>query len=396
MLRKKQIHKASHAQMLDMSRRLEAKHVVVPSKSRHHYFSYKNQSMSWKGVACLGLLAVAAVAATHQNSNEEETTSKAIKNANAEKAKADAAVCKDSRLPTGNKPNVTLGAKDGIVTPKSCVQNQRSQECNNERNQCVTYTKSDSRVVRGKVIGNARTIMDGLFNDWDEQIIKPFTKMVVKVLNANEIILYKELLQEMATIKYRILQGDIATDINDGFCDEHTAIALKKLINNNLKFGLNARIQVVEHKGIANENNFITGHTYILVDSDIADVAIKNDKDKVAKHLQSMTKGKICDPWNKGTYADYTKDKSGFYDKSAGWLSVKIKTVSLNLEKLKQLPSDIQKFFCEEYKKMGVYIKQKKLCRQFKPKPEVGQASCHEQTEQGQKLAQNCVDKPKA
>ena len=67
---------------------------------------------------------------------------------------------------------------------------------------------------------------------------------------------------------------------------------------------------------------------YILLDSNVGDVAISKDRVEVNKVLGEIQQGKICDPWNQGYYADFTTDDSGFYNSEAGWDSLKIKTFS--------------------------------------------------------------------
>ena len=149
--------------------------------------------------------------------------------------------------------------------------------------------------------------------------------------------------------------------LNGGRCGEINTNALMTLLKRKLQHGLEIKIQQVNFKSRANNDD----HGYLLLDSNIEDIVITTNREKVNAALAKITAGKICDPWNHGNFQDFTKEKSGFYSSAAGWDDLEIKTHTLNFAKFNQLSSEAKRFICREMSAIGLDLEPKDACRMF-------------------------------
>jgi len=261
-------------------------------------------------------------------------------------------VCTNSTLTTYNKPNVTLGANNGKLMLKSCMDRDLAL-CIHEQ-QLYRLHKANNHVqpLRDKITVD--------FQSW----LKIFNTEVAKInpsMTQQQLNDFHKIYIMIQRFKEMEITAKHTNDAQGGHCGEHTKLDMRKLFQAKIAYDIPMEIAYVKMSS-STSNEPITDHVYALLDSDASEVKIVNDEKAVNKVLAKSTKGKICDDWNHGYYVDFISDTSGLYKKDAKWDNLEIIIYSLNFKNFKRLPRVVQQFFCKEFQAMGFDIEPKGSC----------------------------------
>lgn len=266
-------------------------------------------------------------------------------------------ICTDKVFPTFNKPNITLGMRDGVIIPNACL-NDSSLMCKPH----LTAWKGFSRTETG--LDNKRDEVEKEYTAWENSIA--LNSMLIQMsLDESQATVFKTIIETISLLRIERTRHITFQALNGGNCGEHTGHALIKLMNRKFQYGLTLKIQTLYVSTSLNKNN-INDHYFLLLDSQHdKNIVIKDNAGQVAILLNNL-QGKICDPWNHGYYVDAKTDNSGFYNSEAKWDSVTLQTYSLDFSEFKALPLAAQKFLCEQLKLIGLSIDPRESCRIFK------------------------------
>lgn len=267
------------------------------------------------------------------------------------------AVCTDKAKETYNKPNITLGMQQGKMVPKACVIKDKTL-CQDQTTVLNRFSPDFSGLMKQR--DDARIKYQGWLEGNRDALLK-----IQREQNPKQNIIFNNIMTTVSELKKGHFNAINARQANAGNCGEHTYVALSALLNKKLQFGLDMKIQFVELMASQSTNNIID-HAYLLLDSNIEDIAISNDAEKVKEAINKITKGKICDPWNHGYYANLKTDNSGFYKSDAGWDHLKLTTYSLNFSDFNQLSEKAQWHICKELTQMGLDVEPRAACRLFR------------------------------
>jgi hypothetical protein len=269
------------------------------------------------------------------------------------------AVCEDKSIPTYNKPNITVGIHNGVIIPKVCLTNNDHAACELESSLLNGFNWNAEPIIKRREKRLAKMFK------WRDSI-EADQNRIINQLNSEQTSIFIKIIQTIYNLKPSYLTTQ---EKRGGNCQEHMDIALISLLNKKIKYGLDLKIQTVTVL-TSNSINKIDSHIYLLLDSNQNDVSIKQNKDAVSKVLNQI-KGTICDSWNHGYHHPFQNDDSGFYDKNAGWDTLKIMTYSLNFADFNKLPLKAQKFVCKQLKLIGLEVGSKDTCLMYNRKPKV-------------------------
>ncbi|MBX3708458.1 MAG: hypothetical protein KIT56_07635 [Gammaproteobacteria bacterium] len=280
-----------------------------------------------------------------------------LKEKEALKAKVYHDICTETAFITTNKPNITLGSKEGVLIPKVCVTGKMTNECLFNQHVLASFVP-DFRIL-SKMREDFRKTNGNWMISSSDTIYK-----IMDMQSKEQNLAYMGIMDVIAKLRQAYTKANLIQQSKEGNCDEHTAYAFTTLMQKKLQYGLEMKIQVVEVHA-SQSTRFIQDHTYLLIDSDIEDVEARGIKE-VNAVFDKITKGNICDPWNRGYYADFKTDDSGLYKSEAGWDFLSLKTYSLKFKEFKQLSVDAQRFICHELQGIGFDVEPKEACRMFK------------------------------
>lgn len=195
------------------------------------------------------------------------------------------------------------------------------------------------------------------FEKWYEKVLTSGTELAMKIgMNQKQLIALFDICYMLGTFKMIDYSEEVVEKYSLGNCGEQSNIALKKLllqkIKNKEKIKIQSvRLKILDTKG---KNSFIQDHEFILLNSNLEDVEIKNNIGATKKILDSINKGFYCDPWNRFYQkATVSKETKSLYSTEAGWDSVRVETIGLGLAKLHQLPLLAQEFVCKQLENIG-------------------------------------------
>jgi hypothetical protein len=217
---------------------------------------------------------------------------------------------------------------------------------------------------------NIRTKKEEEWKQWKNTIKQP-SKTISLKLTKEQNGVFQQIKEELTILKRMYLCSQLAMAKKTGACSEQAWTALLRLLKEKIKYGLNLKFQKVNIELGAPEPgsniNIVSGkdgvskpviwdHQYLLLDSNIADVTIRDNRKAVAEHLAKITQGKICDPWN-SYFADFVDHVGGLYDARAEWSCLSVQTISMDfLASMKTLPQAAQNFFYSEFSKIELDI----------------------------------------
>ncbi len=282
--------------------------------------------------------------------------------------------CTDVSKTTTNKPNISLGFdQKGNIAPASCIMGEIA-ECEKHYSLCrVFYNEKISSPQSIEYIneGKASALREKLnkeYNKWYQDfsfhLHKAGTGIVKKNKKAEE-----ALFQTIAFLKSEFIWADLANEAKLGRCDEHAACALQALFKKKFEYNLEIKIQKIDVMDSKKKNGPLSGHTYLLIDSDISDINVEKDQRKTQEILNSITRGETCDPWNYGMYQLFASDKTQFYNgKDAPWDTIEVREVRFNFDDLKKLSMPVQRLYCKELSNMGLLVETTEPCKMFPTK----------------------------
>ncbi len=280
-------------------------------------------------------------------------------------------ICTRTEFVTYNKPNITIDySKEGELLPQACIITNSKYTINN----FFECEKQKNILARFKVDGPKRKANALNLNKVRHRIHveteKWLTEASEKAISIQENLSPKQLhdfnvvMQKVTYLKDHYYSAIYMRQYNGGNCGEHLADSLEKLLNFKITHGLEMKIQMV-HLSTRTPAAPYGDHAYLLLDSDVPDVIIQNDAQKVGYFLNSIKKGHVCDQWNTGYFADLASDNNGLYRSYAQWDQLKIETISLDFTHFNQLPVTAQRFVCEQLSQMGLSIEPKEQCEIF-------------------------------
>lgn len=279
--------------------------------------------------------------------------------------------CEESSLAIFNKPDIRLGAKEGKLIPASCLDGDQIT--------CLTDQKLMSSFVVDVPKMNAVYAQILKKNaEWRASVESTLKKISARISSAEIKDIFHLWIREVSVFKSAYHSVQSAYNAGGGTCDNHKDLSLIKIFSQAIKFGLEVKVQVVIVYTNETQTSFKTnirnehplnGHTYLLINSEIEDVIIKNDRAAVAKYLDlARTKsGRFHDTWNKNC-RKISEDKSGFYQDAAHWDTIYIQSVTLDFESLKKLPVVAQRFLCQELASAGLPVEFNQSCCFFTQK----------------------------
>ncbi len=261
-------------------------------------------------------------------------------------------VCTDSTFTTYNKPNVTLGALNGKLVLKSCVDGDMALCLHEEQLFHLFKPNNHVLLLRDKVNVD--------FQNW-LNVIKPQAHKIQTSMTQQQVNDFNKIYIAIQRFKQMQIYAKHTNDARGGQCNEHTMLEISKLFQAKIAYDFPMEVAFVQMRS-STSTELITDHGYALLDSDAPQVRIVNNEKAVNKVLKKITKGKICDRWNHGYYTDFTSDTSGLYKKDAKWDNLEIITYSLNFKNFNQLPQVVQQFVCKEFQEMGLDVEPKGSC----------------------------------
>lgn len=274
--------------------------------------------------------------------------------------------CEERSLPTFNKPDIRLGAKEGKLIPISCLESDDVT--------CSTDQKlMESFKVDVPKMNAVYTKIEKENTEWQAAITPSLRKISNSIMLEEVKDVFHSWIRNVAVFKNAYHSVQLAHAAGGGTCDNHKDVALLKIFNQALKFGLEVKVQVIivytkenqtSFRTNIGKKHFLQGHTCLLIGSDVEDVIIKNDRAAVAEYLANIKSGRIHDTWNKNC-RNVNDDKSGFYHEAAYWDDLYIQSVSLDFEKLKILPISAQRLFCRELSSVGLPVELNQGCGLF-------------------------------
>lgn len=281
-------------------------------------------------------------------------------------------ICSSTKFATYNKPNITIDYNRGKLIPRVCAENEFEykidsaceRECEKQKHTLAQFradiTKLKSDFLKLEEIRNK---VDMEYKKWRPEAQKEMVK-IQKDLSLKQQNIFNGIMQSIINLSGKYYLAIYMREYKGGNCDEHSSNSLEQLLNFKMTYGLKMRIQVV-HLDKSKPTSPYRDHEYILIDSDVPDVNIKQDVNKVGHFLDSMKKGKICDPWNKGYFADLASDNNGLYRSDAQWDELTIKTISLNFADFDKLTKTAQRFICKQLSQIGLSVEPKEKCGIF-------------------------------
>ncbi|PJE13402.1 hypothetical protein [Legionella sp.] len=301
--------------------------------------------------------------------NEQLSQSTTVKDDNKKPIKGslnDKEDCEESSLATFNKPDIRLGAREGKLIPASCL------EGNNATCLIDQKTMSSFEIDVPKMNAVYAQILKKN-TKWQASITLTLKKISATIISEEIKDIFHSWIREVTIFKsaYHSIQSAYAA--GGGTCDNHKDLALIKIFSQAIKFGLEVKVQVVivftdetqtSFKTNIGKNHPLNGHTYLLIDSEIEDVMIKNDRAAVAKYLDAIKSGRIHDTWNKNC-REINSETSGFYHDAAYWDTLYIQSVTLDFEGLKKLPIAAQRLLCQELASAGLPVELNQTCGLF-------------------------------
>jgi hypothetical protein len=297
--------------------------------------------------------------------------------------------CEERSLAIFNKPDIRLGAKEGKLIPVSCLDGDRISCLNDQK-------LMSSFVVDAPKMNAVYAEIRKKNTEWQASI-EPTVDKISARLRSDEIKdIFHLWVREVSVFKGAYHSVQSAYDASGGTCDNHKDLALIKIFSQAIKFGFEVKVQVVfvytNETQTSFKTNFkarhpLNGHTYLLINSEVEDVIIKNNREAVAKYLDlvNMKSGRVHDTWNKNCRKT-NADKSGFYQKAAHWDTIYIQAVSLDFASLKKLPITAQRFLCKELASAGLPVELNQTCGLFVQKDQK-----HREQKQSLQPQQNIV-----
>jgi len=331
--------------------------------------------LGWTGIFCLLVIVDAILIAALQTSqsnapkhtlaydggargNSTVETMRALFNVTRNDIDRVREVCTDASSVTFNKPNITLGMRNGVMLPKSCVLDERSHQCQKEADLLYSFSPNFH------VLDEMRYDSNQAYLTWQTNISKLIASLKHLITTPAEMEAVDKMQAILNFLKQVQLRYLSVQQVKAGNCGEHTLHALFKLIHVNLNSDHPIKLQQVSVLA-STSGNPIVDHTYLLINSDVADVEITADEGAVSQYLNSIRKGQICDPWNGGYHSDLAEDDSGFYKDQARWDYLKVRSVSLDLRNLNVLSKEIRRYFCCQFAELGLQIEDKVPCPEF-------------------------------
>ena len=247
-------------------------------------------------------------------------------------------ICSDKSLGTYNKPNITLGIINEILLPKSCMKPE-SISCIGEQNLFNLFQPNYRSAKK------LRDIVKSQYSSWEKSYLST-VNAIAKELNYEQEVIFDNIVNILSLIKYKGLYTYHAKQMKSGQCGEHSSVTLIKLINKKMDHRLNMKIQSIVTR-TSNPKGDLQDHEYLLLDSDINDVEIVADVEKVKNTLNSISEGIICDTWNYGYFANFKTDDSGLYN-GADWDSLSITTYSFDFSNFDKLSKKAQGYICQQ------------------------------------------------
>ncbi len=300
--------------------------------------------------------------------------------------------CARSEFATYNKPNITLDFYKGKPIPRVCVENKWKStidslfECEKQKNIFAQF-KADIPKLKADYLklDRLRDTADLEYEKWFPGAQRAALD-ILKHFSSKQQHTFNVILHGILNLSSNYYLAIYMREYKGGNCGEHSTDSLVKLLNYKMKYGLEMKIQNVflsKNKPIS----LYPDHRYILIDSDVSDVTIKQDVKKVGHFLDSMKSGHICDQWNKGYFADLGSDNNGLYRSYAQWDTLEIETVSLNFAGFNTLSIAAQRFICKELSQIGLSVEPKKRCGIFNNVAVKNQASADLVNNKSQKVS---------
>lgn len=279
-------------------------------------------------------------------------------------------ICTSTEFVTTNKPNITIDYDRGELIPRACAVNNLKYtidslfECEKQKNILAQFKiDTPKRKTNSLKLDGTR----GKTGVEHEKWLRASQEKAVAIrenLNLKQRYNFDVIMQGVTYLQGNYYSAIYMRKYNGGNCGEHLSDSLEKLLNFKMTYGLEMKIQVV-HLGTSTPTAPYNDHAYLLLDSDVPDVIIRDDAKKVGCFLDSIKKGQICDQWNSGYFADLASDNNGLYRSYAQWDRLKIETISLDFAHFDKLTITAQRFICEQLSQIGLSVEPKERCGIF-------------------------------
>lgn len=266
-------------------------------------------------------------------------------------------VCTDKSKSSYNKPNISVGFFASDIYPKSCL-TKKDEICLMEFNELKQFNHNPEHL-------KVRQTSEQLALKWKAGQNYHFTTIVNSLNTNKQKKLFADYFSSICILKLYYYAAETANKWSGGFCNEHASLSLMKLLQLKLQYRLNMKIQTISVSNYQSQSRYLRDHIYLLLDSNIEDVEIINDKILVKKTFDKITTGKICDSWNKGYYVNFTQDDSGLYDDNAQWNTLRIETFNLKFAHFDELTVTAQRFICKILDEMNLGIESGFNCQIF-------------------------------
>lgn len=277
------------------------------------------------------------------------------------------AICRDSSIPTANKPNVTLGmTNNGELVLENCKLG-KEDACNEDRKIVNDYSKPLG--VIPYEIQLLRNTATREFRKFEKMIKEEAAAVYANLDNAKEQAIFRNSLLITKIWAMRTITAKHALKLGTAACGEYTPIQETEIIAYALKTGKNIVMYEVDVSQAPNQNNPIDAHVFPIVnakpdlksmnpgidiDDELTNFIPRNTK-LTGKVLNSvaMSDAEVCDGWNKGHYGKLKDDKTGFYSQEAHWSRIRVERIATMIPDFDKLPQEAVNFFCAKLEDIG-------------------------------------------
>ncbi len=214
-------------------------------------------------------------------------------------------ICQTQTLtPYNILPHMTMGAANNIIQPASCVK-EENKRCADESSSLSQYLSAyyyHKQHFNTPTPGDKMRIQKNTeLSTWQKQIKEKTTPFFNQLSNNDSQQLMAIIVNRLNHLKQIYNTAKYGLFFKAGNCGEHTFLATTQLIKYFLQTGKEIKMQVFNLLD-NNQRNLIADHQFLMLDSNMADIEIKNNALSVKKYLESVETGLICDPWNNGKF----------------------------------------------------------------------------------------------
>lgn len=271
--------------------------------------------------------------------------------------------CTDKTYGTTNKPNEMIVRMNGeTMVSDACLSPMMNEALCKKENEELRFFKSPNK----EKVENARKAAALKHQAWVE-VNSPSLMHIAKSLPGAQQLAFMKMIDVISFLYSSRLNQQVLKTCGESYCGDHVDNALLIVLEHAMEKGENLKAQMIE-VAASKSKNVIKDHTYLVLDSHLQDIEIRQpNKQQVSRILSAFKNDQdslICDPWNR--YAIESKNEvNGLGNPNAGWDTIKIQTRSLDFSEFKKMAITAQEALCRLLTDVGLPLRPKSLCARF-------------------------------